>query len=132
MQRKANCTHVYNSQCERLQGFDDDYTLLPTFRRRQRETGSEALELHRYYCQTASGRAAVEFHHGRVSATPDGPWYKALGNSMPVPVIRWILERVAAVNELDRAAQASHGTAEGDIMPDESEVSNNSARQRQT
>ena len=78
-------------ECERLQGFDDDYTLIPTFRRRQRETGTEALELYSYYCQTASGRAAVEFHDGRVSATPDGPRYKALGNSMPLPVIRWRL-----------------------------------------
>jgi len=28
---------------------------------------------------------------------PDGPRYKALGNSMAVPVMRWIGERIAAV-----------------------------------
>ena len=29
---------------------------------------------------------------------PDGPRYKALGNSMAVPVVRWIGERIAAVD----------------------------------
>ena len=28
------------------------------------------------------------------SDCPDGPRYKALGNSMAVPVIRWICERI--------------------------------------
>lgn len=31
---------------------------------------------------------------------PDGPRYKALGNSMAVPVMRWIGERIQIVNEL--------------------------------
>lgn len=30
-------------------------------------------------------------------ATPDGPRYKALGNSMAVPVMAWIGERIAQV-----------------------------------
>lgn len=30
-------------------------------------------------------------------AAADGPRYKALGNSMAVPVMRWLLERVRAV-----------------------------------
>lgn len=47
-------------ECERLQGFPDDWTLVP-YRR---------------------GQAA------------DGPRYKALGNSMAVPVMRWIGERI--------------------------------------
>jgi DNA (cytosine-5)-methyltransferase 1 len=29
--------------------------------------------------------------------TPDGPRYKALGNSMAVPVMRWIGQRIAAL-----------------------------------
>jgi DNA (cytosine-5)-methyltransferase 1 len=53
-------------ECERLQGFPDDYTLIP-YRR---------------------GTAA------------DGPRYKALGNSMAVPVMRWIGERIVAVENL--------------------------------
>lgn len=51
-------------ECERLQGFPDDYTLVP--------------------------------HRGKPMA--DGPRYKALGNSMAVPVMRWIGERIAAVD----------------------------------
>lgn len=53
-------------ECERLQGFPDDYTLIPY----------------------RNGMAA------------DGPRYKALGNSMAVPVMRWIGERIAAVEAL--------------------------------
>ena len=52
-------------ECERLQGFPDDYTLIP----------------YRY----------------RMAA--DGPRYKAMGNSMAVPVMRWIGQRI---NEVDK------------------------------
>ena len=34
-------------------------------------------------------------------ATPDGPRYKALGNSMAVPVMRWIGERIAQVEKIN-------------------------------
>jgi DNA (cytosine-5)-methyltransferase 1 len=50
-------------ECERLQGFPDDYTL-------------------------------VEY---RKKPAADGPRYRALGNSMAVPVMRWIGERIAMV-----------------------------------
>jgi DNA (cytosine-5)-methyltransferase 1 len=50
-------------ECERLQGFPDDYTLVP--------------------------------HRNKPAA--DGPRYKALGNSMAVPVMRWIGERIQHV-----------------------------------
>lgn len=33
--------------------------------------------------------------------TPDGPRYKALGNSMAVPVMRWIGERIALLESID-------------------------------
>ena len=57
-------------ECERLQGFPDDWTLIP-YR-------NKAAEL-----------------------CPDGPRYKALGNSMAVPCMRWIGERIAAVESGD-------------------------------
>ena len=57
-------------ECERLQGFPDDYTLI-TYRKKQ---------------------------------AADGPRYKALGNSMAVPVMRWIGERIAMIEELAHAA----------------------------
>lgn len=47
-------------ECERLQGFTDDYTLVP--------------------------------YRGKPAA--DGPRYKALGNSMAVPVMRWLGKRI--------------------------------------
>lgn len=52
-------------ECERLQGFPDNHTLIGW-------RGKDADEC------------------------PDGPRYKAIGNSMAVPVMRWIGERIAA------------------------------------
>lgn len=61
-------------ECERLQGFNDDYTLIPW-----------------------RGRPAEE--------CPDGPRYKAIGNSKAVPVVRWIGQRIALhLEEIRRAA----------------------------
>jgi len=54
-------------ECERLQGFPDDWTRVPY-----------------------KGKPAEE--------CPDGPRYKACGNSMAVPVMRWIGERMARVD----------------------------------
>ena len=54
-------------ECERLQGFPDNYTDIPW--------------------------------RGKPHA-PAGPRYKALGNSMAVPVMRWIGERIQMVDDL--------------------------------
>jgi DNA (cytosine-5)-methyltransferase 1 len=59
-------------ECERLQGFPDDYTL-------------------------------VEYR-GKQAA--DGPRYKALGNSMAVPVMQWIGQRIATVDVILRESDA--------------------------
>ncbi|MHA5524672.1 DNA cytosine methyltransferase [Pseudomonas aeruginosa] len=58
-------------ECERLQGFPDDYTLIPW-----------------------RGKPAEE--------CPDGPRYKAIGNSKAVPVVRWIGRRIQ--QQLERTA----------------------------
>lgn len=55
------------TECERLQGFPDGWTLIPY-----------------------RGKPADE--------CPDGPRYKAIGNSMAVPVMRWIGGRIEAVD----------------------------------
>jgi len=55
-------------ECERLQGFPDDWTLIPW-----------------------RGKAADQ--------CPDGPRYKALGNSMAVNCMEWIGERIAEVSK---------------------------------
>ena len=60
-------------ECERLQGFPDDYTLIPW----------------------------------RGKSAPDGPRYKALGNSMAVNVMRWIGQRIEMVEALDTSALAA-------------------------
>ena len=64
-------------ECERLQGFPDDYTLIP------------------YPTHGKSGKPLK-----RKRTAKDGPRYKAIGNSMAVPVMRWIGERIQAVDEL--------------------------------
>jgi len=72
--RKQGGTMVYQDmavrrltprECERLQGFPDDYTLIP--------------------------------YRGKPAA--DGPRYRAIGNSMAVPVMRWIGQRIEAVEQ---------------------------------
>ncbi len=55
-------------ECERLQGFPDDYTLIPW-----------------------SGKPA--------ESCPDGPRYRALGNSMATTVMKWIGRRLQIVDE---------------------------------
>lgn len=59
-------------ECERLQGFPDQYTNVPY----------------------------------RNKPAADGPRYKALGNSMAVPCMAWIGERIAAVDALNERAAA--------------------------
>ena len=54
-------------ECERLQGFPDDWTNIPW----------------------------------RNKAAPDDFRYKAIGNSMAVPVMRWIGNRIATIDALD-------------------------------
>lgn len=54
-------------ECERLQGFPDNYTNIP---------------------------------YRNKATSPDGPRYKALGNSMAVPVMRWIGERIEMVEDI--------------------------------
>lgn len=63
-------THVRRltpRECERLQGFPDDYTLIPY----------------------------------RSKPAKDAPRYRALGNSMAVPCMRWIGERIDQVEAKD-------------------------------
>ena len=60
-------------ECERLQGFPDNHTMISW-------RGKDADEC------------------------PDGPRYKAIGNSMAVPVMRWIGERIAAALPVEAPA----------------------------
>ena len=57
------------TECERLQGFPDNYTQIP-------------------------------YRNKPADKCPDGPRYKAMGNSMAVPVMRWIGERINMVSSI--------------------------------
>jgi DNA (cytosine-5)-methyltransferase 1 len=56
-------------ECERLQGFPDDWTKVP-------------------------------YRNKPADQCPDGPRYKACGNSMAVPVMRWIGERINLIESM--------------------------------
>jgi DNA (cytosine-5)-methyltransferase 1 len=56
-------------ECERLQGFPDDWTKIP-------------------------------YRNKEADQCPDGPRYKACGNSMAVPVMRWIGERINLIESM--------------------------------
>lgn len=72
-------------ECERLQGFPDNHTLIPTEKRKQITAEEYAYLRHHFPNMTAEEAY-------RLAA--DGPRYKAIGNSMAVPVMRWIGERI--------------------------------------
>jgi DNA (cytosine-5)-methyltransferase 1 len=61
----AGVRRLLPHECERLQGFPDNYTKIPWRRRTAEEC-------------------------------PDGPRYKAIGNSKAVPVVRWLGGRIKA------------------------------------
>lgn len=54
------------------------------------------------YLSVCSGieAATVAWHPLGWEPVADGPRYKALGNSMAVPVMRWIGSRIASVDRL--------------------------------
>lgn len=91
-------------ECERLQGFPDDYTRIPTW------NGWRDLDA----CETPEGLMAEGFKVKQSKKTgrwrvsdPDGPRYKALGNSMAVPVMRWIGERIDMVSAISANQEAA-------------------------
>lgn len=73
-------------ECERLQGFPDGWTLIPE-KKRNILAADELAYLHLMHPDMPEEEAH------RLAA--DGPRYKAIGNSMPVPVMRWIGNRIA-------------------------------------
>ncbi|WP_174565989.1 DNA cytosine methyltransferase, partial [Salmonella enterica] len=74
-------------ECERLQGFPDDHTLIPYGRFIRPE------KMDRDYAKYLMRGGQFSFDYC-CRAAADGPRYKAIGNSMAVPVMRWIGERI--------------------------------------
>jgi DNA (cytosine-5)-methyltransferase 1 len=79
-------------ECERLQGFPDDYTRIPVRRSKRAPSAKRLAKYPDLYEQNADGTWT--------QYAEDGPRYKALGNSMAVPVMRWIGQRIALVEAL--------------------------------
>lgn len=76
-------------ECERLQGFPDGWTDIP-IRKFSRRIVTNTRPADRW--RKIDGEWWL--------CAPDGPRYKALGNSMAVPVMRWILERLHHVDAM--------------------------------
>ncbi|MBF8720454.1 DNA cytosine methyltransferase [Pseudomonas guariconensis] len=74
-------------ECERLQGFPDDHTLIPY----GRAIRPEKLEADYARYLMRGGRMTFE---QCLQAAADGPRYKAIGNSKAVFVVRWIGRRI--------------------------------------
>ncbi|HCN4302992.1 TPA: Dam family site-specific DNA-(adenine-N6)-methyltransferase [Escherichia coli] len=74
-------------ECERLQGFPDGHTLIPT-EKRKKVSSDELAYLRNHYPDLSEEEAAM--------LAADGPRYKAIGNSMAVPVMQWIGCRILA------------------------------------
>ncbi|WP_322979171.1 DNA cytosine methyltransferase [Pseudomonas sp. C11] len=85
-------------ECERLQGFPDDYTLIPTWDGWRRMDAAETPE--QCLADGLDIRQAKKSKRWYVKDA-DGPRYKAIGNSKAVPVVRWIGRRIQ--RELERA-----------------------------
>jgi len=83
-------------ECERLQGFPDDYTLVEWY-----ECCGDRfhVSLGKHGCPNCEGDK-----EGRLKTAADGPRYKALGNSMAVPCMAWIGSRIKMVLEWRAAA----------------------------
>jgi DNA (cytosine-5)-methyltransferase 1 len=83
-------------ECERLMGFPDDYTQIPA-----RPVPAKGQVLARL--RLAAGDERFHEVDGVVWITSsDGSRYRALGNSMAVPVIRWIGQRIGTCTAADR------------------------------
>lgn len=76
-------------ECERLQGFPDDHTLIEY----GRKISPKKMDRDFAKYLMRGGKLTFDECCGRAA---DGPRYKAIGNSMAVPVMRWIGERINA------------------------------------
>jgi DNA (cytosine-5)-methyltransferase 1 len=79
-------------ECERLQGFPDNHTMIPVNARKQITAEEYVYQRHHNPALTAEEAYRL---------AKDGPRYKALGNSMAVPVMRWIGQRIANALEVE-------------------------------
>ena len=82
-------------ECERLQGFPDNWTWIPEQNRRKIEE-----DYYAYILLSFPDMSPEEAER----LSKDGPRYKALGNAFAVPVVRWIAKRLVA--EIKRSEES--------------------------
>jgi len=83
-------------ECERLQGFPDDWTNLAGF-----DPEEILSRMPQYANADEKGKKQLERKVRKwCHETPDGPRYKCTGNSFAVPVVRWIGERIQMVDSM--------------------------------
>lgn len=75
-------------ECERLQDFPDNHTLIPVAKR-NKLTADELAYLRHHFPDMPEEEA-----HRQAA---DGPRYKAIGNSMAVPCMEWIGRRIVSI-----------------------------------
>ncbi len=90
VQYRSHVRRITPLECERLQGFPDNYTLIKTNKSAKLEQDMEIyLTLKRPDLSTEEIRRLAK----------DTPRYKALGNSMAVPVMKWIGEGILGIEK---------------------------------
>jgi DNA (cytosine-5)-methyltransferase 1 len=77
-------------ECERLQGFPDDWTLLRMSKRVRKVVEADFAAYMRWKYPDIT---TAEIQH----LAADRPRYRSLGNAMAVPVLLWIGQRIEAV-----------------------------------
>ena len=83
-------------ECERLQGFPDGYTLIPGKYKFKADVHHAIIQFIMRHFNMKRDKAIT------LAGNPDGPRYKALGNSMAVPVVRWIGRRIQMWEDLNK------------------------------
>jgi DNA (cytosine-5)-methyltransferase 1 len=92
--QKSAVRRLTVTECERLQGYPDDYTAI-SYKRPFADLPKPILERsYRRYLRRMAKRGEEPQRLGDLIKCADGPRYKAIGNSMAVPVMRWIGERI--------------------------------------
>jgi site-specific DNA-cytosine methylase len=90
---RSSVRRLTPTECERLQGFPDNYTRVPI-----RPVPAKGQEKNRILAEAGDDRFTIKDGVVWVVAK-DGPRYKALGNSWAVPCARWIFRRTTKILE---------------------------------
>jgi DNA (cytosine-5)-methyltransferase 1 len=88
-------------ECERLQGFPDDFTRIRLNKAQRKAVDADMAE---YYRRTHQEWVLSDEDLRHLAA--DGPRYRSLGNSMAVPCLKWLLTRIEQHHQF--RAEADH------------------------